>query len=124
MKTDQEKDVLLIQTNRFIKEWDDNLALERETRNELGRKHRYEHQCLPSGEVDSGERLLLIATHLQEIEDLKKQHAKMRKAIEKRQTKETAMLTDRFNRIIQYRVIQVNRLSSVNRSVYSVVVHA
>jgi hypothetical protein len=81
METDQEKYVLLIQSNRFIKDWADNLSLERETRNELGRKHRYEHQCLPSGEVDSGERLLLIATHLQEIGDLKIQHAKVRKAI-------------------------------------------
>lgn len=124
MKSEQKEDASLIQTNRFIKEWDDNLALEQETRNALGRKHRHEHQCLLSEEMDNDQRTMLIARHIQEIEGLRQQHVKARKAIEKRQIKETIMLTDRFNRIIQHRAIRLNRLSSVNRQVYSVMVHA
>ncbi len=124
MKSEPEEDVFLIQTNRFIGEWDDNLALERESRQALGRKHRYEHQCLPSEKSEAGQRALLIAKHLREIEELKQQHARTRKALEKRQAKETAMLTDRFNGIIQYRAIQVARASPMNRLVYSVRVQA
>ena len=124
MKSEPEEDALLIQTNRFIREWDDNQALEREARNALGRKHRYEHQCLLSEKSDADQRALLIDRHLREIDALKQQHARTRKAMENRQIKETAMLTDRFNGIIQYRAIQVNRLSSINRRVYSVMVRA
>lgn len=124
MKNDYEKDTLLIQTNRFIREWDSNLAVEQETRNALGHKHRQEHQLLLSAEVDSDQRALLIATHLQEILALKQEHAKMRKAIQQRQIKETTRLTERFNSLIQHRTTQIDRLSSVNRRVYSVMVHA
>ena len=124
MESEHEKDVLLIQTNRFIQEWNDNLAVEQEIRNALGRKHRDEHQGLLSAGMEPGQRVLLIARHLQEIEELKQRHAKTRIAIEKRQIKETALLTDRFNGIIKYRAIQLNRLSSLNRRVYSVMVHA
>ncbi len=124
MKDDYEKDVQLIQTNRFISEWESNLALEQETRNRLGQKHREEHQALSLKETDYDQRALLIATHLQEIMALKQQHAIGRKAIEMRQIRETAMLTDQFNSTTQYQAIQVNRLSAVNRRVYSVMVHA
>ena len=124
MKDKDKNDASVIETNRFIREWDENLARERETRNALGQKHRKEHENLSPEEVESGGRILLITRHTQEIEELKQQHARMRKAIAKRQMKETKMLTERFNSIIQHRAIQVNRLSSVNPQVYSVMVHA
>lgn len=86
------KEAQIHMLRRHLKEWNDNLALEAKTRQDLETKHHGERNFLYLSEVNYHERARLINQQLQDIKALISQNRQVRIAIRRRHDQEKKTL--------------------------------
>lgn len=90
MNTDQEEVKWRLQSNRQLKEWSDQVAVEIKIRYALGGRHKQESSWLLLNESNGLAQTELAAKQAEELNELKHQNSETRIAIQKRHSQENA----------------------------------
>ena len=98
MKNNQQPASQPIQSNRHLKEWNDNIAIEMKARYVLAGKHKQEHSRSSLQEDSLPERAALTIRQMEEIQELRCQNRQTRIVMQDRHQQEDADLIQELSR--------------------------